>query len=438
MFIDLVKIEAKAGNGGNGAVSFRREKYVPMGGPDGGDGGNGGDIVAVADDALRTLSDYRYKRHLKGEDGKRGSGTCSSGASGNDLTVKVPVGTIIRDEATGEVIADLIEDGQRAVIAKGGSGGRGNARFATPTRQAPKIAENGMPGEEKTLIMELRLLADVGLVGFPNAGKSTLLSRISSAKPKIANYPFTTLSPILGVVNVGNSSLVAADIPGLIEGASQGLGLGHEFLRHVMRTRVLIHVVDVSDMSDKDPYENYRTICEELKNYDARLAEKPQIVAANKVDMPEALERADALEEKLSAEGVSMMRISAFTGEGVDKLLYRVLDVLKEEEAKAASYVEDTSGSDGQIKRYTVKHAGIRDYVISKDEDVFVVEGKAIKNLWLRTDFESEESVKRFYGILLKAGVIKALKEKGLVEGDTVRIADMEFEFVDSYGASKF
>lgn len=438
MFIDLVKIEAKAGNGGNGAVSFRREKYVPMGGPDGGDGGNGGDIVAVADDALRTLSDYRYKRHLKGEDGKRGSGTCSSGASGNDLTVKVPVGTIIRDEATGEVIADLIEDGQRAVIAKGGSGGRGNARFATPTRQAPKIAENGMPGEEKTLIMELRLLADVGLVGFPNAGKSTLLSRISSAKPKIANYPFTTLSPILGVVNVGNSSLVAADIPGLIEGASQGIGLGHEFLRHVMRTRVLIHVVDVSDMSDKDPYENYRTICEELKNYDARLAEKPQIVAANKVDMPEALERADALEEKLSAEGVSMMRISAFTGEGVDKLLYRVLDVLKEEEAKAASYVEDTSGSDGQIKRYTVKHAGIRDYVISKDEDVFVVEGEAIKNLWLRTDFESEESVKRFYGILLKAGVIKALKEKGLVEGDTVRIADMEFEFVDSYGASKF
>lgn len=438
MFIDLVKIEAKAGNGGNGAVSFRREKYVPMGGPDGGDGGNGGDIVAVADDALRTLSDYRYKRHLKGEDGKRGSGTCSSGASGNDLTVKVPVGTIIRDEATGEVIADLIEDGQRAVIAKGGSGGRGNARFATPTRQAPKIAENGMPGEEKTLIMELRLLADVGLVGFPNAGKSTLLSRISSAKPKIANYPFTTLSPILGVVNVGNSSFVAADIPGLIEGASQGIGLGHEFLRHVMRTRVLIHVVDVSDMSDKDPFENYRTICEELKNYDARLAEKPQIVAANKVDMPEAIERADALEKKLSAEGVSMMRISAFTGEGVDKLLYRVLDVLKEEEAKAASYVEDTSGSDGQIKRYTVKHAGIRDYVISKDEDVFVVEGKAIKNLWLRTDFESEESVKRFYGILLKAGVIKALKEKGLVEGDTVRIADMEFEFVDSYGASKF
>lgn len=438
MFIDLVKIEAKAGNGGNGAVSFRREKYVPMGGPDGGDGGNGGDIVAVADDALRTLSDYRYKRHLKGEDGKRGSGTCSSGASGNDLTVKVPVGTIIKDEATGEVIADLIEDGQKAVIAKGGSGGRGNARFATPTRQAPKIAENGMPGEEKTLIMELRLLADVGLVGFPNAGKSTLLSRISSAKPKIANYPFTTLSPILGVVNVGNSSFVAADIPGLIEGASQGIGLGHEFLRHVMRTRVLIHVVDVSDMSDKDPYENYRTICEELKNYDARLAEKPQIVAANKVDMPEAIERADALEKKLSAEGVSMMRISAFTGEGVDKLLYRVLDVLKEEEAKAASYVEDTSGSDGQIKRYTAKHAGIRDYVISKDQDVFVVEGEAIKNLWLRTDFESEESVKRFYGILLKAGVIKALKEKGLVEGDTVRIADMEFEFVDSYGASKF
>lgn len=438
MFIDLVKIEAKAGNGGNGAVSFRREKYVPMGGPDGGDGGNGGDIVAVADDALRTLSDYRYKRHLKGEDGKRGSGTCSSGASGNDLTVKVPVGTIIRDEATGEVIADLIEDGQRAVIAKGGSGGRGNARFATPTRQAPKIAENGMPGEEKTLIMELRLLADVGLVGFPNAGKSTLLSRISSAKPKIANYPFTTLSPILGVVNVGNSSFVAADIPGLIEGASQGIGLGHEFLRHVMRTRVLIHVVDVSDMNDKDPYENYRTICEELKNYDARLASKPQIVAANKVDMPEAIERADALEKKLSADGVSVMRISAFTGEGVDKLLYRVLDVLKEEEAKTASYVEDTSGSDGQFKRYTAKHAGIRDYVISKDEDVFVVEGEAIKNLWLRTDFESEESVKRFYGILLKAGVIKALREKGLVEGDTVRIADMEFEFVDSYGASKF
>ena len=438
MFIDLVKIDVKAGNGGNGAVSFRREKYVPMGGPDGGDGGNGGDIVAIADGALRTLYDYRYKRHLKGEDGKRGMGTCSSGASGKDLIVKVPVGTIIKDELTGEIIADLIEEGQKAVIAKGGSGGRGNAKFATPIRQAPKIAENGMPGEEKSLVMELRLLADVGLVGFPNAGKSTLLSRISSAKPKIANYPFTTLTPILGVVNIGSTSFVAADIPGLIEGASQGVGLGHEFLRHVMRTRVLIHVVDVSDMSDADPYENYKTICDELRNYDIRLAQKPQIVAANKVDMPEASERADELEEKLSKDGISMIRISAVTGNNIDKLLYKVLEVLKEEEKKASLYVENTNKDDEQVKRYTVKHAGIRDYVITKDEEVFVVEGEAITNLWLRTDFESEESVKRFYGILLKAGVIKALKEQGLVEGDTVRIADMEFEFVDSYGASKF
>lgn len=441
MFVDFVKISVKAGNGGHGAVSFRREKYEPMGGPDGGDGGNGGSIIALADESLRTLADYRYKRKIVGQSGKNGFGTRSFGASGEDIVIKLPVGTIIKDEDTGEVIADLVSNGQRVVVAKGGIGGRGNAKFSTPVRQAPKFAENGMPGEERTLVIELRLLADVGLIGLPNAGKSTLLSKISQAKPKIANYPFTTLSPILGVVDIGDGGFVVADIPGLIEGASTGIGLGHEFLRHIMRTKILVHVIDVGGalLEERDPYDDYKVICNELEEYDFKLGMKPQIIAANKVDMPGALEAASKLAKRLSGEGKEVYLISSLTGEGVKELLYATEKVLRETEAALAEEERTLMSEEisSEVKKYTSKGSGIRDFIVYDDDGVFVVEGEALRRLMLKTDFNNEDSIKRFYGILMKAGIISTLRERGMVEGDTVRIAELEFEFVESYGYMK-
>jgi GTP-binding protein len=329
LFIDQAKIYVKAGDGGRGCVSFRREKYVPRGGPDGGDGGKGGDVIIQANLQLNTLIDFKYQKTFKAENGAHGQGSLKQGKSGKDLIIKVPVGTVIKDAETGEILADLVEDRQAVVVARGGRGGRGNAHFASPTHQAPREAEEGMPGEGRWLLLELKLLADVGLVGFPNAGKSTLISRISAAKPKIADYPFTTLTPYLGVVRVSDTkSFVVADIPGLIEGASQGAGLGFQFLRHIERTRVLVHVIDVSGTSGRDPVSDYQAIFKELKSYNEALIQKPQIVAGNKIDILSDPSKLEGLKSFCSEKGIPFFPISAATGEGLPDLVNYIAKLL--------------------------------------------------------------------------------------------------------------
>lgn len=328
MFVDQAKVYVKAGDGGNGCLSFRREKYVPRGGPDGGDGGRGGDVLCIADPQLHTLMDFRYRTRFVARRGGDGGSANRHGADGDDLRIKVPVGTVVRDAETGEVLADLAEAGQRVVVARGGRGGRGNARFKSSVNQAPRRTEAGRPGEARWLALELKLLADVGLVGFPNAGKSTLLSRLTRARPKVGDYPFTTLSPNLGVAEYRGETFVLADIPGLIEGAHEGLGLGHRFLRHVERTRVLIHVVDLSGTDGRDPLQAYATVNRELARYGAGLENRPQVVAANKVDLPEARDRWPAFREALEREGVRAVPVSAVTGEGLDDLLGNVVGML--------------------------------------------------------------------------------------------------------------
>jgi GTP-binding protein len=342
MFIDYARIHVKAGDGGNGCVSFRREKFVPKGGPDGGDGGDGGSVVFRGDEGLHTLVDFRYRRHLRARRGAHGQGSNRAGRSAPDLVVPVPVGTVVRDVETGDLLGDLTEHGQVVVVAKGGRGGRGNARFATATRRAPRHAEPGGKGEERALTLELRLLADVGLVGLPNAGKSTLLSRISAARPKIADYPFTTLHPHLGVVRVDDgASFVAADIPGLIEGAHRGAGLGHRFLRHVTRTRVLVVVLDAAS---SDPLADYATVRSELSAYDPRLADLPHLVAANKIDIPTAIARAGEVRSALGARGVEVVPISAATGHGVDTLVRTVWRLLQHAPGRASERDEQGGG----------------------------------------------------------------------------------------------
>ena len=328
-FIDKAKIFVQGGRGGNGCVAFRREKYVPKGGPAGGDGGKGGDVILEADRNVHTLLDFKYKRQYKAERGRHGEGSKKTGRSGKDLIIKVPVGTIVKDAETGEILGDLTEHGQRLTVAKGGKGGRGNAAFVTPTRQAPDFAEPGEPGEERWIELELKLLADVGLVGFPNAGKSTLLSRISAAKPEIADYPFTTLRPILGVAKVGDFSFVVADIPGLIEGAHKGKGLGHEFLRHVERTKLLLHLIDLTDLT-RTPQEAFEKINRELKLYSPKLAEKPQIVVGTKIDALQDKTIVNKLKNYFESKGYPFYPISAVTGEGVSKLMFKVAEKLKE------------------------------------------------------------------------------------------------------------
>lgn len=330
MFIDKARIHIKAGDGGNGVVSFRREKFVPKGGPDGGDGGRGGDVIFVADPGLSTLLDFQYRQHVKAGRGRHGEGSDRHGRDGEDVVVTVPIGTVLRDAETKQVIADLTEGGRPVVVARGGKGGRGNAHFATPTHRAPRHAEPGQPGEERWVVLELRLIADVGLVGVPNVGKSTLLSRVSAAKPKIADYPFTTTQPALGVVRVPDGrSFVLAEIPGLIEGAHLGAGLGHDFLRHISRTRVIIHVLDLA--SERDPLADFDAINEELRLYDAILLERPMLVALNKIDVPEARARATEVAARLEARGVRAWPISAVTGEGLPDLLRAVADLLDRE-----------------------------------------------------------------------------------------------------------
>ncbi|HNU94656.1 MAG TPA: GTPase ObgE [Bacillota bacterium] len=436
MFVDYIEVYVKGGDGGAGAVAFRREKYVPRGGPAGGDGGHGGSVILEADEALHTLVDLRYQKHLRAKNGQPGASSDKTGADGQDLVVRVPVGTIVRDVGTGELIADLVAHGQRAVLARGGMGGRGNARFATAVYRTPRFAEKGEAGEERTASMELRVLADVGFIGYPNAGKSTLLSKISAARPKIADYPFTTLSPVLGVVKAGDDSFVAADIPGLIEGAANGVGLGHEFLRHIMRTRLLVHVVDVSEFSGRDPVCDYDAIRRELALYEAGLEGKPEIVAANKLDMPGATARAESLREALLPKGVPVYNISALTGEGVQALLYAVsakLAQLPPEQLR----VERGGEEPDEPRRYTARGPRLRDVSISRDGDVFVVVGEGAEHLVQRTDLGNEAALRRFYGMLARAGVIDALRDAGMSEGDTVRIGDTEFVFAESYNMER-
>jgi GTPase len=429
MFVDQVKIYVKGGDGGNGMVAFRREKYVPKGGPAGGDGGRGADVVFEVEEGLRTLMDFRYQRHFKAPRGEHGMSKGQHGRGSKDMIVKVPPGTVVMDAETNEVIADLVEHGQRAIIAKGGRGGRGNTRFATPANPAPEIAENGEPGQERDVILELKLLADVGLVGFPSVGKSTLLSVVSSAKPKIAEYHFTTIVPNLGMVETDDGrSFVMADLPGLIEGAHAGVGLGHQFLRHIERTRVIVHVIDMAAMEGRDPYEDYLTINRELKEYNLRLTERPQIIVANKMDMPEAEENLQKFKEQLQ-EDYPIFPISAITRQGLRELLFAVADKIEETPEFPLQHEEEELG----VNRVLYKHEADPDaFIITREPDgSFVVSGEKIERLFKMTDFSREESVRRFSRQLRGFGVDDALRARGAKDGDIVKLLEFEFEFIE-------
>jgi GTPase len=429
MFVDQVKVYVKGGDGGNGMVAFRREKYVAKGGPAGGDGGKGADVVFEVDEGLRTLMDFRYQRHFKAPRGENGKPKSQHGRGAKDLVVKVPPGTVVRDEDTGEIIADLTRHGERAIIAKGGRGGRGNIRFATPRNPAPEIAENGEPGQERYIVMELKLLADVGLVGFPSVGKSTLLSVVTSAKPKIADYHFTTIVPNLGVVETDDGrSFVMTDLPGLIEGAHQGAGLGLQFLRHIERTRVIVHVIDMASVEGRDPYQDFVTINNELKEYHMRLTERPMIIAANKMDMPDAEENLKKFKEQLE-EDIPIFPISAATRQGIRELLYAVADTLE----KTPEFPLHTDEDNDTINRVVYKYEKEKeDFIITRDPDgAFVLSGEKIEKLFKMTDFTHDESVRRFARQLRGMGVDEALRKRGAQDGDTVRLLDFEFEFIE-------
>lgn len=423
-FVDQVDITAKAGDGGDGMVAFRREKYVPRGGPSGGDGGRGGNIVIRADAKLNTLVDLRYKKYYAAKNGEKGGTNNKHGKDGEDLVLRVPVGTVVIDADTGQVIADLVHDGQECIAARGGKGGRGNASFATSTLQTPRFAEKGEPGEERHIRLELKLLADVGIVGYPNVGKSTLISRISSARPKIADYPFTTLVPNLGVVRIDEKSFVVADMPGLIEGAHDGAGLGHVFLRHIERTRLLVHMIDVSGLSGRDPMRDFESINEELKAHSERLASLPQIVALNKVDMPGAREIVDQIKPHLEARGFEVFEISALTGQGIQPLLYRIAEKLDELPREEYTPVEE-------IAYFTVEREEETWDARKIGEHEFLVEGRPVEKLVQKTDLNNEYALRRLHRQLEKIGVIKRLRELGAQHGDTVKIANTEFDFVD-------
>jgi len=422
MFIDRAKISIKAGDGGSGMSSFHREKFVVKGGPDGGDGARGGNIILIADRNMNTLLDFRYKKKFKAEVGGKGEDNNKYGRKAEDIFVKVPIGTLVFDDESGDLIADLIEEGQTVVAARGGRGGRGNARFPNSVNRAPTFAEHGEPGEERQLRLELKLLADVGLVGYPSVGKSSIIATVSAARPDIAAYHFTTLTPVLGIVKIDDSTnFVMADIPGLIEGAHEGKGLGYEFLRHIERTRLIIHVLDVSGMEGRDPMEDYRKINAELSAYSEFLASRPQIVAANKMDLPDARENFPAIEAALKAEGREVFPVSAATGEGLKALIQRAAELLatlpKEVAPAFPVVVPPSSAKDAE---FTIR----RD-----DSGAFIVEGKNIERLVAMTRFSDEESLMRFQNILRRNGIDEALRARGIKEGDTVRIREMEFDF---------
>lgn len=421
-FIDRVKIYVQAGTGGNGTVAFRREAHVPKGGPSGGDGGRGGSVIFVATNSLSTLLDLRYYREYKAQNGEKGHAKKMHGADADDLVIRVPVGTCVYDDDTGNIIADLTKDGQRAVIAKGGRGGRGNARFASSRNPAPKICENGEPGEKFNLRVELKLLADVGLVGFPSVGKSTLLSVASKARPQIADYHFTTIVPNLGVVQVKDGrSFVMADLPGLIEGASQGKGLGHQFLRHIERCRVIVHIIDMSGSEGRDPYEDYVTINKELGEYEYRLLERPQIIVANKMDGDEAEENLKKFKEKLGDQKV--FPIIAPIHEGIDAVLYAVADALE----TAPDFFNQEEEQESVL--YTYKEEEKPFTIHNKGNGVWEVTGKKVERLVQMASFTTDDGFQRFALQIRNMGIDDALREAGCEDGDTVRLYDFEFEF---------
>lgn len=426
MFVDEVEIKVKSGSGGNGVIAFRREKFVPRGGPSGGDGGKGGDVVMLPDARLTTLIDFRYKRNYKAERGADGGQKNMSGKNGDDLTLKVPVGTQVYDADTGDLVADLVTEGEPFVIAKGGRGGRGNQHFATPTAQTPRIAENGEPGEERSLRLELKLLADVGLIGFPNVGKSTLIAQVSAARPKIADYPFTTLVPNLGVVRLGEyRSFVMADIPGLIEGAHAGAGLGDRFLRHIERTRLLVHIIDVSGFTDRNPFEDFDAINRELDLYSAKLSELPQVLALNKIDVSGAGEIAEPLAQALCGRGFRVFPISAATGEGVQRLI----NFLGEELLRLDSLQPEPTGS-GEVVLITPEKVDEGKFEARKVGDhEFVIEGKGIARTVAMSNLNSDEAVRRLHRKLERLGVLKKLEELGVENGDSVTIGAIEFDY---------
>lgn len=423
-FVDQVEIDIKAGDGGNGIVAYRQEKFMPRGGPSGGNGGRGGSVIVQADAKINTLVDLRYKKHYKADHGGDGGGNDRHGKNGEDLTLKVPVGTLIYRSDTGGLLADLTRDGQQVVAAKGGQGGRGNASFSTSTLQTPKFAEKGEPTDEIPIRLELKLLADVGLVGYPSVGKSTLISKISAAKPKIADYPFTTLVPNLGVVKIADTSFVVADMPGLIEGAHEGAGLGHQFLRHIERTRLLVHLIDVSGFSERDPMHDFDAINTELMAHSERLAELPQIMALNKCDLPESAEIISRLRPDLEARGLEVFEISSLTGQGIQPLLYRVAERLEQLPRHDLEEAEE-------VVRFTVEPEAESWEVIKHGGEGFVVKGKSVEMLVRRTDINNEYALRRMHKQLDRMGVIRKLRELGAQHGDVVRIANLELEFHD-------
>ena len=424
MFTDYIKIIIKSGDGGNGAISFRREKYVAAGGPDGGDGGKGGDIYFQVDKDKNTLIDFRYNKKYKASNGVNGSGNNCNGKYGEDLYIKVPIGTIIKDAETGKVIADLSKPNQVELVLKGGRGGRGNSHFATPTRQVPRFAEDGERGEEKEIILELKLLADVGLLGFPNVGKSTFLSVVTDARPKIANYHFTTLEPNLGVVKIKNGDgFVIADIPGIIEGASEGVGLGTQFLRHVERTRLLLHFLDVSGQEGRNPVDDFYVINKELKKYSEKLAQRKQIIVANKIDVMQDDTLLKQVEEVAKKEGLELYKISAVTKQGVEELIDHVSELLKTLPKEDLVDIEDR-------KVYTLEDKK-DEWHIEEKNGVFIVTGKAIERLMGRINIEDNESMYYLQKCLKNMGVEDKLKEMGVCEGDTVILDEWELEWYD-------
>ena len=422
MFVDIAKIHLKAGAGGDGAVSFHREKYVAAGGPDGGDGGKGGDIVFKADSNLSTLADFRYKRKYAAESGQNGGASRCTGKSAPDLIISVPIGTLVKDAETGRIIADISDD-ESVVIAKGGNGGWGNQHFATSTRQVPRFAKSGNPGEEMDVTLELKLLADVGLIGFPNVGKSTLISVVSEAKPKIANYHFTTLTPVLGVVRMGEgSSFVMADIPGLIEGAGEGAGLGHEFLRHIERCRILLHVIDISGSEGRDPIEDFEKINRELAVFNTELAERPQIVVGNKCDLTDEQE-VERIEKYFEEKGYKFFPVMAAIAEGTDSLI---------------NYVAAEIAKLPPIKKYQpepkpepIENRSTRDFTVREENGVFYVENcDWLMDIMNRVDPDDYESLQYFERVIRDCGIIDALEKAGVQEGDTVNVLDIEFDYV--------
>jgi len=432
MFIDQAKIYVKSGDGGNGMVAFRREKYVPDGGPAGGDGGKGGDVVFVVDEGLHTLMDFRYNRHFKADKGENGMSKGMHGRAAEDLVIPVPPGTVIKNEDTEAVLADLTEEGQSYIVAKGGRGGRGNSRFATPRNPAPNISENGEPGAELNLVLELKLLADVCLVGFPSVGKSTFLSVVTAAKPKIAAYPFTTLTPNIGVVELKDGrSFVIGDMPGIIEGAAEGVGLGLQFLRHIERTKVLLHVLDMSGIEGRDPFEDYQTIQEELRNHDPNILNKPQLIIANKMDMPDAETHLELFKEQMAEanEEYELFEVSTIQNQGIEPVLYRTIELLEEYEETGMEEEIPIETDSHVIYTHEEKE---EPFTITRDSDgVWVLSGEEIERLFIMTNMDHEESIMRFSRQLRRMGVDEKLRERGAKDGDLVALLDFTFEFVE-------